>query len=121
MLLDASILIDLLRGNPAAYDFVSSLHLRPALSVLSATEMIAGCKNVTERRQIDHILVTNTILEIELDVAVLAGAFMKQFAKSHRLEPIDAIIAATAKHHDLPLVTHNLKHFPMFPGLKRPY
>jgi predicted nucleic acid-binding protein len=121
MLLDTSVVIDLLRGNSAASEFVSNLRVRPALSVLSATELIAGCKSVAERRQIDHILATNKILETELDVAVRAGAFMKQFAKSHRLEPIDALIAATAAHHDLPLATHNLKHFPMFPGLKRPY
>ena len=33
----------------------------------------------------------------------------------------DAVIAATAMHHGLELVTLNLKHFPMFPDLQRPY
>ena len=34
---------------------------------------------------------------------------------------MDAIIAATAEHHGLRLATLNVKHFPMFPKLKRAY
>ena len=34
---------------------------------------------------------------------------------------MDALIAATAKAHGLPLATLNIKHFPMFDGLTRPY
>jgi hypothetical protein len=33
----------------------------------------------------------------------------------------DLIIAATAEQLDLPLATTNLRHFPMFKGLKPPY
>jgi len=32
-----------------------------------------------------------------------------------------AYIAATAEHHGLKLATLNVKHFPMFPKLKRAY
>jgi predicted nucleic acid-binding protein len=43
------------------------------------------------------------------------------FAPSHGLDDVDAIIAATAEHHGLRLATLNVKHFPMFPKLKRAY
>jgi hypothetical protein len=46
---------------------------------------------------------------------------MRRFRRSHALETPDALIAATATHHQLQLTTLNLKHFPMFPELKRPY
>jgi predicted nucleic acid-binding protein len=121
MLLDTCIFVDLLRGHAASAVFVNKLKSQTALSVVSATELIAGCKGLRERRRIDQITMTSRLLAVDLEVAVLAGTYMNRFAKSHGLDPIDAIIAATATHHDLPLVTHNLKHFPMFPGLKRPY
>jgi predicted nucleic acid-binding protein len=41
------------------------------------------------------------------------------------LKPFGALsmtnIAATALISQLPLVTHNVRHFPMLKGLKRPY
>ncbi len=40
---------------------------------------------------------------------------------SHGLDDIDALIAATAEHHGLRLATLNVKHFPMFPKLRRAY
>ena len=42
-------------------------------------------------------------------------------APSHGIDIPDAIIAATAEHHGLRLATLNVKHFPMFPKLKRAY
>jgi predicted nucleic acid-binding protein len=121
MLIDTCILIDILRNNEKAVAFVTGLRAKPSLSVMTATEIIAGCKNVRERRHIDHILNTYRVFDIDLAVATLAGNYVRQFGKSHATDAIDAIIAATAAHHDVQLVTHNLKHFPMFPGLKRPY
>lgn len=38
---------------------------------------------------------------------------MRQFAKSHRLELADALIAATASIHKLKLWTRNRRHYPM--------
>jgi predicted nucleic acid-binding protein len=121
MLLDTCIVIDVLRNNADAIDFVTSLATKPALSVITATEVIGGCRNVRERRQIDMLLSSYTVLDIDLDVASRAGEYVNQYGKSHSTEPMDAIIAATAAHHGLKLATHNLKHFPMFSGLKRPY
>jgi predicted nucleic acid-binding protein len=121
MLLDTCIVIDVLRNNEKAVTFVTSLRAKPSLSAVTATEIIGGCKNVRERRHIDHLLATYRVLDLDLGVATRAGEYVRQFGKSHATEPIDALIAATAAHHDLPLATHNLKHFPMFPGLKRPY
>ncbi len=121
MLFDTCIVIDLLRGNAAAGDFVKGLDIQPSLSVLTATELMAGCKSGNERGRINQILATNLVLTIDLAVALEAGELMQTYGRSHRLDPVDALIAATAWLHKLPLATHNLKHFPMFPGLQRPY
>jgi predicted nucleic acid-binding protein len=121
MLLDTCIIIDVLRNSEKAVEFVTNLRAKPSLSAVTATEIIGGCKSVRERRHIDQLLSTYRVFDLDLGVASLAGEYVQKFGRSHGTEPIDALIAATAAINNTPLVTHNLKHFPMFPGLKRPY
>jgi hypothetical protein len=121
MLLDMCIMIDVLRGKAAAFDFVSSLENAPALSVVTITELVAGCRNVKERRQIDRLLSHYAVHDINRDVASLAGDYVRRYGPSHGTDPIDALIAATAETSSLPLATLNVKHFPMFAGLAPPY
>jgi predicted nucleic acid-binding protein len=121
MLLDTCIVFDLLRGRDAALGFVDDLSGTPSLSVITATELVAGCRNARERRQIERLLGTYVVHDIELAIASLAGDYVRQYGPSHGIDPIDALIAATAKSRGLPLATLNLKHFPMFNDLKRPY
>ena len=121
MLLDTCIVIDVLRGHQAALDFVTGLPDRPCLSVITATEIFAGVRGVKERQRIDGLLESYKLLDIGLDIAKCAGDFVRLYGPSHSVDPIDALIAATAKTHGLPLATLNIKHFPMFEKLRRPY
>jgi predicted nucleic acid-binding protein len=120
-LLDTCILIDLLRGREAAVAFISGLKSTPAISAITATELIAGARGKVEEEAIDRILATYEVAEIDLEIARLAGDYVRDFGKSHGVDPIDALIAATAKSKELDLATLNIKHFPMFKGLKRAY
>jgi predicted nucleic acid-binding protein len=121
MLLDTCVVIDVLRGREAALAFVTALADAPYLSVITATEIVAGVRGAKERRQIEALLETYQVLDIGLEIAKLAGDYVRLYGPSHNVDPIDALVAATAKTHDLPLATLNLKHFPMFEKLKRPY
>ena len=121
MLLDTCILIDVLRGKEAALAFVAGLPSAPALSAVTVTELVAGCRNVKERRQVDRLLSQYVVHDIGRDIAGLAGDYIRRYGPGHGTDPIDALIAATAKLTGLPLATLNLKHFPMFAGLRRPY
>ncbi|GIX28524.1 MAG: ribonuclease VapC10 [Burkholderiales bacterium] len=121
MLLDTCIVIDVLRGREAALAFVNGLPEAPSLSAITATGLIAGVRNARERRQIERLLEVYKIHDIGLETASLAGDYVRQYGPSHGVDPIDALIAATAKSANLQLATLNLKHFPMFKGLKRPY
>ena len=121
MLLDTCIMIDVLRGREAALAYVSGLVDTPSLSAITATELIAGIRNRQERRHVDRLLGVYVIHDIGLETACLAGDYVREYGLSHGVDPIDALIAATAKARDLELATLNLKHFPMFKGLKRPY
>ncbi len=51
-----------------------------------------------------------------------AAAFAREFRGSHPgIDGADYLIAATADLLDAPLLTTNVRHFPMFDGLGRPY
>ena len=52
-------------------------------------------------------------IAIDKEVGRRAGDYLRQYAKSHRLQLGDALIAATASIHDLQLWTRNRKHYPM--------
>lgn len=121
ILLDTCILIDVLRGRALALAYVTGLDAQPGISAVTATELVAGCRSVKERRQVDRLIEHYIVLDIDREIACVAGEFIRDFGPSHGTDPIDALIAATAKVRAAPLATLNLKHFPMFKGLKRPY
>jgi predicted nucleic acid-binding protein len=121
MLLDTCILIDVLRGKTAASAFVMGLRTPPQVSAVTLTGLVAGCRNAKERHLIDRLLSHFVVHDIGRDIANLAGEFIRRYGASHGTDPIDALIAATAKVQGQALATLNLKHFPMFAGLARPY
>ncbi len=121
ILLDTCIVIDVLRGREQAVAYVTALDAQPAISAATATELVAGCRNIRERRQVDRLIEHYIVHDIDREIACLAGEFIRDYGASHGTDPIDALIAATARLRGLTLATLNLKHFPMFKGLTRPY
>lgn len=121
VLLDTSIIVDLLRGKPAAVNYVQGRKERPHLSVVSIAELRAGQRSTDEARRIDGIITTYALHDVTPEIAERAGSFLKLYRRSHRLDMADVLIAATAAEHGLQLATLNLKHFPMFPHLEAPY
>jgi predicted nucleic acid-binding protein len=121
ILLDSAIVIDALRGHASALAFLEALPDKPHLSVVSISELRDGQRGEREGRQIDAILADIVLHDVTRDIAETSGKLMRRFRKSHGLSTPDALIAATAIQHSLELATLNLKHFPMFPELTRPY
>lgn len=55
-------------------------------------------------------------------IAEGAGALGRRWLPSHHtIDQADLAIAATAIHADARLLTRNVRHFPMFEGLRPPY
>ncbi|CAN7427265.1 type II toxin-antitoxin system VapC family toxin [Rhizobium sp. LjRoot254] len=124
MIVDSCILIDVSRRLPAALDYLAALEasgIVPAVAAVTVTEIMRGVRMDHERELFEAFFQRWTIIPIDLAIALKAAEFLKAYHASHRLDIIDALIAATASVQDEPLVTLNLKHFPMFPGLARPY
>jgi predicted nucleic acid-binding protein len=59
---------------------------------------------------------------VDATVAEAAGALGRQWLPSHQgIDSADLAIAATAILHRAELLTLNVRQFPMFPHLQRPY
>ena len=121
LLLDTNILVDYIRHMPAAVAWVRALPEAPHISVVSLLELHVGVRSQREEKDIDAVCAPMRALPVTDDIAKRGGSFLRHFALSHSIDIPDAIIAATAEHHGLRLATLNVKHFPMFPKLKRPY
>jgi predicted nucleic acid-binding protein len=119
-LLDTTVLIDLARGDVRAAAFVDNerqvkndLHL----PVISAMELIVGCRDKAEIGKMSRLIADFTVVDLTPTASRRAYDLIVAFSKSHGLVIPDALIAATALIEGIPLVTHNTKHFEMIPGL----
>jgi predicted nucleic acid-binding protein len=121
VLFDTNVLIDYLRDRAEARTFLEAQYERPSISAGSVLELHAGFKSRREEQSGERFLSGVKIFPVTYEIAKRAGTWSRLFGPSHGLDDIDAIIAATAEHHGLRLATLNVKHFPMFPKLKRAY
>jgi predicted nucleic acid-binding protein len=106
VLLDTDVLIDHLRGRR---------HLDAgdtAISTVTRTELFAG----DERQEdaIDALLEDCEEVDVDPRIARRAGRIKRQTG----LRIADALIAATALEHELPLMTRNRRHFDRVAGLQ---
>jgi len=121
LLFDTNIFIDYLRNHRDAIQLLEEQTERPSISVASIIELFAGAKNRQEEQRIERLIGQTKPLPVTAEIGRRAGALVRVYSASHSVEPMDAIIAATAEHHGLRLATLNVKHFPMFPKLRRAY
>jgi predicted nucleic acid-binding protein len=115
-LFDTNILIDFLRGVPAARD---ELNRYPDKAISSVTwmEVIAGAPELTEQGTRGFL---DGFALVDLDEAVAERAVTLR--RQHRLKLPDAIVWASAQVRAMLLVTRDTKGFPADdPGVRMPY
>lgn len=118
---DTSVLIDVLRGSPAATDWLASLAEVPLCSEITRAEVLRGVRS-PERARTEQLLDALRWAPVDEATSRRAGELGRRHRRSHRtLGVADLLIAATAVLHDAELATGNVRHYPMFPGLRPPY
>jgi predicted nucleic acid-binding protein len=121
LLFDTNMLIEYLRGQEGARDLLDAQVEQPHVSAGSVLELYAGFRSRREELSAERMLSQVKVLPVSHEIAKRAGVFSRLYEPSHGMDDIDAIIAATAEHHGLKLAPLNVRHFPMFPRLKRAY
>ena len=125
LVLDTSVLIDHLRGRPAAAtDLIPSAIARGDelwSSYVVRAELLAGMRAEEETATRDLMRLVSWV-EVDESISETAGALGRRYLRSHPgIEVADLIVAALVQELDAELKTTNLKHFPMLEELKAPY
>ncbi len=118
--LDTSILIDLLRGHPQAVKYLNGLDTVPACSEVTRIEVLRGML-ASERSTTETLFQALDWIPVDEVIARRAGHLGRRWRRSHTLSSADLAIAATVDELDSELATGNVRHFPMFGGLRPPY
>jgi predicted nucleic acid-binding protein len=124
VLVDTTLLVDHLRDRRMAVELLSEL-LRSDDVVWAATpsrtEVIAGIRE-RERGPMARLFGLLSWVEVDAEIADAAGELSREFRRSHpAIDTADFLIAAAALSIGARLVTSNVKHYPMFPGLESAY
>lgn len=121
VVLDATVLIDHLRGSSAAAGYLAALAERPACSEVTRIEVLTGLRSA-ETRPVEFLFSLIAWIPLDEPIARRAGELGRRFRASHQgIDAADFAVAATAQHVEATVATANIKHFPMFPGLQPVY
>lgn len=122
-LVDTSVLIDVLRGRSAAAALLRDVRATGPIhaSEITRVEVLAGMR-AGEEGPTHRLLAALVWHPLDARIAELAGELGRRWLPANRgIDSADLAIAATAVMLDTPLLTRNIKHFPMFAGLSAPY
>jgi predicted nucleic acid-binding protein len=117
---DSTVLIDWLRGDDQAVAWLTGLPSIPRCSELTRTDVIRGLRSA-ERGRAERLFGVFKWVPVDEPIARRAGDLGREHRRSHHLGTIDLLVAATALELGADVATANVKHFPMFRGLKAPY
>lgn len=119
-LLDSDILIQYLRGNRDAAAAIERLKGAYGLSVITYLEVAVSelVKDARRFQTVNRTLAQNTLYPLSGTAAKQAARVQAQLLKNNQQMGFqDLCIAATAAEHRATLVTRNVRHFQLYPGL----
>lgn len=119
MIFDTDIIIWIQRGNSRAAELVEKTSER-SLSIVSYMELLQGARDKRHHSYIKDFLTQFDfmILPLSANIGHRASIYMEEYALSHRICGMDAIVAATATETNMPLSTSNAKYFRPIKELK---
>jgi predicted nucleic acid-binding protein len=123
-LLDTTVAVDHLRGDQAAVELLTGLVENDetvAASEVVRFELVAGVREV-ELPALEQFCSALSWVAVGEDVARAAGELARRYRRANSgIDDADYLIAATALLLEAELLTTNVRHFPMIPGLQPPY
>jgi len=126
VIVDTTLLVDLLRGDPEAKAEVERLEATGAVLWIPTPvifELAEGIERAdrppSERARVDAVLEGYTVLDFTRVHASRAGETSGNLIRrGSMIDPVDAQVAGIALVERLPVLTRNVKHFARVPGLE---
>lgn len=115
---DTNILIEFYKGRADVMEIFNAVGISNlGVSVVTVGELFYGARDKRELRNLrEHISLLNQI-PIDEYISNVYLSLLEKYSLSHRLSIPDALIAATALYHSIPLYTLNVKDFRYISGL----
>ena len=112
MIFDTDIFIWAQRGNKKAAGLIDKCQLR-YLSIQSYMELLQGARNKAQHKNVRNFIsdFDFSVLPLSENIGHRALIYVEEYALSSNMRAGDAVIAATAVEHNLPMVSSNAKHF----------
>ena len=119
---DTSVLIAHLRGDVRATELLTRVATADrAASVLARVEIEGGMRS-PERPAVAALFGVIRLLPVTDTIARRAGEHLRRFRRSHEgIDLVDYVVAATTELNEAELATLDVRHFPMFKGLRPPW
>jgi hypothetical protein len=123
-LIDTDVLIDILRGTPAAQAWLArSAATAFQIPGVVAMELVMGCRNQAELRRVQQFLGAFSVAWIEASEFAQAYNLLAAYRLRSGLSIPDCLVAAMALTRSATLYTFNMRHFRVITGLdvQEPY
>lgn len=126
MILDTTVLVDLLRGDAKAKERILALEGSGELLWVPTPvlfELWEGIERAdrpeAERKRVVDVLDAYTVLAFERDHAAEAGALSGTLVRrGEMIDPVDAQVAGVALAEERAVLTRNTRHFARVAGLR---
>ena len=117
-MIDSDVLVWVTRGHQGAAARLKQIAVW-RISAVTYMELAQGCRDKAELERVKKALsISGTpIAPVNESICERAMRLIDQHALGDGLRLADALIAATALEHGLPLLTGNIKHFGVIDGL----
>lgn len=118
ILIDTDILIFANRGKQSAIDTLMQAS-RKAISAVTYMEFVQGVRNKQEKHIFETYLKNHHIQIIMVNEIMCKTAMqlVSDYGLSHAMQLGDALIASTALHYNVTLLSANRKHYQFIPNL----
>lgn len=117
ILLDTDVMVDILRGYEPAKEWLNSVR-EIGIPGLVAMELIQGCQNAREQKQLEKALAGYPLYWLDEDSCNNALTNFSAHHLSDNIGLLDALIAETAISTNAELATFNVKHYRVLKGLR---
>lgn len=120
VIIDTDILIDVMRNNNNAINYIENLETKYqlAISLITQMELIVGCRNKQELAMLDGFLKRFKVVPLDKFISNIAVDLLRLYRLSHGLLISDALIASTALYLNIDLATKNQRDYRFIENLK---